>query len=72
MNLLNIPVIFIILEDVMIFPVFELVSFISRVMTLMPGDVIFIGTPEGVGPMVKGDVVEVLVEGSGGLQNKLL
>lgn len=60
------------LEDVMIFPVFEHVSFISRVMTLMPGDVIFTGTPEGVGPMVKGDVAEVLVEGSGGLQNKLL
>lgn len=56
----------------MIFPVFELVSFISRVMTLVPGDVIFTGTPEGVGPMAKGDTVKVMVEGIGGLQNKLV
>lgn len=56
----------------MIFPVFELVSFISRVMTLKPGDVIFTGTPEGVGPMAKGDIVKVVVEGIGGLQNKLV
>lgn len=56
----------------MIFPVFELISFISRVMTLTPGDVIFTGTPEGVGPMAKGDTVEVVVEGIGRLQNKLV
>lgn len=56
----------------MIFPIFELVSFISRVMTLNPGDVIFTGTPEGVGPMAKGDTVKVVVEGIGALQNKLV
>ena len=56
----------------MIFPIFELVSFISRVMTLQPGDVIFTGTPEGVGPMAKGDIVKVVVEGIGALQNKLV
>ena len=56
----------------MIFPVFELISFVSRVMTLMPGDVIFTGTPQGVGPMAKGDTVKVVVEGIGELQNKLI
>ncbi len=56
----------------MIFPVPELVSFISRVMTLLPGDVILTGTPEGVGPMKAGDVVEVVVEGIGSLFNKVV
>lgn len=56
----------------MIFSVYELVSFISRIMTLAPGDVIFTGTPEGVGPMEKGDTVKVVIEGIGGLQNKLV
>jgi 2-keto-4-pentenoate hydratase/2-oxohepta-3-ene-1,7-dioic acid hydratase in catechol pathway len=43
----------------MIFPVPELIAFISRVMTLEPGDLISTGTPPGVGPLVSGDGVEV-------------
>jgi 2-keto-4-pentenoate hydratase/2-oxohepta-3-ene-1,7-dioic acid hydratase in catechol pathway len=46
-----------------------LVSFISRIMTLYPGDVIATGTPAGIGPMEVGDRVEVVIEGIGGLVN---
>lgn len=55
----------------MIFPVPRLVSFISRVMTLTPGDVIMTGTPEGVGPMMVGDTVKVTVDGIGSLTNRI-
>jgi 2-keto-4-pentenoate hydratase/2-oxohepta-3-ene-1,7-dioic acid hydratase in catechol pathway len=40
-------------------------------MTLLPGDVILTGTPEGVGPMQVGDEVEVAIEGLGTLTNKV-
>jgi 2-keto-4-pentenoate hydratase/2-oxohepta-3-ene-1,7-dioic acid hydratase in catechol pathway len=53
----------------MIFPVATLLAFISGVMTLEPGDLVSTGTPEGVGPLVVGDVVEVEVEGVGALSN---
>ncbi len=53
----------------MVFDVFELVSFISSVMTLKPGDVIATGTPAGVGQLRHGDVVEVEIEGIGVLRN---
>ncbi|MHB9095951.1 MAG: fumarylacetoacetate hydrolase family protein [Eubacteriales bacterium] len=56
----------------MIFPVPLLVSFITGIMTLLPGDIILTGTPEGVGPMNVGDTVKVVVEGLGGLQNHVL
>ncbi len=56
----------------LIFPVAALVSFISRIMTLLPGDVIATGTPSGVGPMQPGDVVEIRVEGIGTLKNRLV
>jgi 2-keto-4-pentenoate hydratase/2-oxohepta-3-ene-1,7-dioic acid hydratase in catechol pathway len=49
----------------------ELLSFISKVMTLEPLDVITTGTPEGIGPMQKGDIVEVEVEGIGVLRNQV-
>jgi len=52
-----------------IFKVEKLVSFISQVMTLMPGDVIATGTPKGIGPMQKGDKIEVRIEGIGSLVN---
>jgi 2-keto-4-pentenoate hydratase/2-oxohepta-3-ene-1,7-dioic acid hydratase in catechol pathway len=55
----------------MVFNVFELVSFLSAVMTLSPGDVIVTGTPPGVGPVVPGDTVEVEIEGIGILKNKV-
>jgi 2-keto-4-pentenoate hydratase/2-oxohepta-3-ene-1,7-dioic acid hydratase in catechol pathway len=53
----------------LIFPVFELVSFISQVMTLLPGDVIATGTTAGVGPMQPSDIVEITIEGIGTLRN---
>lgn len=53
----------------MIFSVYELVSFTSKVMTLLPGDVIATGTPSGVGRMKPGDTVEVRIEGIGSLVN---
>jgi 2-keto-4-pentenoate hydratase/2-oxohepta-3-ene-1,7-dioic acid hydratase in catechol pathway len=53
----------------LIFPVYELVSFISQVMTLLPGDVIATGTTSGIGPMQPGDIVEVTIEGIGTLRN---
>lgn len=54
----------------MIFPVEELVSYISQVMTLEPMDVIATGTPSGVGPMEHGDLVEAGIEHIGVLQFK--
>ena len=48
-----------------------LVSFVSAVMTLRPGDVVATGTPSGVGPMKPGDVVEVRIEGIGTLRNSV-
>ena len=53
----------------MVFPVLELISFISRVMTLLPGDLISTGTPEGVGPLLSGDQVEIEIGGLGVLRN---
>ncbi len=53
----------------MIFNVYELVSFISGIMTLLPGDVIATGTPSGVSKMEVGDVVEVTIEEIGTLRN---
>jgi 2-keto-4-pentenoate hydratase/2-oxohepta-3-ene-1,7-dioic acid hydratase in catechol pathway len=51
----------------MIFKIPELVAYISRVMTLEPGDLIATGTPEGVGPLVHGDTHDVVVQGIGKL-----
>jgi len=53
----------------LVFPVPALLRFISQVMTLLPGDLIFTGTPAGVGPLADGDVVEVEIEGIGTLRN---
>jgi len=47
----------------------ELIEWISRVMTLLPGDVILTGTPAGVGPMTAGQTVAVTIEGLGTLTN---
>jgi len=56
----------------MIFDVTTLVSHVSSVMTLLPGDVILTGTPEGVGPMNPGDEVDVTIDGIGTLTNKVV
>jgi len=56
----------------MVFDVASLVAYVSSVMTLLPGDVILTGTPEGVGPMNVGDEVEVTVSGIGSLTNRVV
>jgi len=53
----------------LIFPVDALVSFISNIMTLLPGDVIATGTPSGIGRMLPDDIVEVKIEHIGTLRN---
>ena len=55
-----------------IFSVPELVSFISRIMTLNPGDVISTGTPAGTGEMKAGDQVEIVIENIGRLKNRVI
>jgi 2-keto-4-pentenoate hydratase/2-oxohepta-3-ene-1,7-dioic acid hydratase in catechol pathway len=55
--------------SLMAYPVAFIVRWISRVMTLYPGDLIATGTPAGVGPLVAGDIVEVSVGGVGVLRN---
>ena len=55
-------------SDMVFSPAF-LVAYVSRMMTLLPGDLILTGTPAGVGPLAPGDVVEVEIEGVGILRN---
>lgn len=55
----------------MIFDVYHLTSFVSCVMTLLPGDVITTGTPSGIGKMKPGNKVEVRIEGIGSLVNNV-
>ena len=55
----------------LIFDIPTLVAYITSAMTLLPGDVILTGTPEGVGPMKVGDEVEVSIAGLGTLTNKV-
>ena len=55
-----------------IFSLDAIIRYISRVMTLFPGDLIATGTPAGVGPLKAGDVVEVTVEGVGTLKNPVM
>jgi 2-keto-4-pentenoate hydratase/2-oxohepta-3-ene-1,7-dioic acid hydratase in catechol pathway len=56
----------------LIFGPHQLVSFISHVMTLLPGDVIATGTPSGIGPMAIGDRIDVVIEGIGTLSNTIV
>lgn len=56
----------------MVFDVVELVSWISSIMTLLPGDVILTGTPAGVGPLASGDHVTVSIAGIGSLTNPVV
>ena len=55
----------------MIFKVPEIINFVSRVMTLLPGDVILTGTPAGIGPMVAGGTATMSIEGLGELTNRV-
>jgi 2-keto-4-pentenoate hydratase/2-oxohepta-3-ene-1,7-dioic acid hydratase in catechol pathway len=54
-----------------VFPLDEIIRYVSQIMTLEPGDLIATGTPSGVGPLVAGDRVEVVVEGVGILSNSV-
>jgi 2-keto-4-pentenoate hydratase/2-oxohepta-3-ene-1,7-dioic acid hydratase in catechol pathway len=56
----------------MVFGVATLIEYITTFMTLLPGDVLLTGTPEGVGPLAAGDVVEVEVDGVGTLRNSVV
>jgi 2-keto-4-pentenoate hydratase/2-oxohepta-3-ene-1,7-dioic acid hydratase in catechol pathway len=58
--------------DEMVFPPDVLVSYISQVMTLQPGDIVLTGTPLGVGPLNIGDRVRVEIEGIGRLENTVV
>ena len=53
----------------LIFPIPQLIAFISGIMTLLPGDIISTGTPSGIGPLNAGDRVTIKVEGVGELTN---
>ena len=56
----------------MVFPIPELLSYISHIMTLEPGDLVATGTPAGVGPLAPGDVVEVVVGGVSRVTNPVI
>jgi 2-keto-4-pentenoate hydratase/2-oxohepta-3-ene-1,7-dioic acid hydratase in catechol pathway len=55
----------------MVFDVPFIIEFVTKVMTLLPGDVILTGTPSGIGPMSAGGEVEVAVQGLGSLKNRV-
>jgi 2-keto-4-pentenoate hydratase/2-oxohepta-3-ene-1,7-dioic acid hydratase in catechol pathway len=56
----------------MVFSPDILVSYISQVMTLLPGDVVLTGTPMGVGPIQVGDRIRIEIEGIGRLENTVV
>jgi 2-keto-4-pentenoate hydratase/2-oxohepta-3-ene-1,7-dioic acid hydratase in catechol pathway len=53
----------------MVFDIPTIIAFVTRVMTLLPGDLILTGTPSGIGPMIPGSKVSVAIEGIGELVN---
>ncbi len=56
----------------MVFTVPDIIAYVSSFMTLLPGDVILTGTPDGVGPMEVGDSVSVSIDGLGTLTNQVV
>lgn len=60
------------LSSDMVFPIPDLISFISASVTLEPGDVVITGTPEGVGPLAAGDLVEVEIVGWSTVRNTVM
>lgn len=56
----------------LVFPIPELLAYISRIMTLEPGDLVATGTPAGVGPLAPGDVVEVEIPGVSRVTNPVV
>ena len=57
--------------SLMVFPPAFLVAYVSRMMTLLPGDLILTGTPAGIGPLAPGDLVEVEIERVGVIANRV-
>lgn len=57
--------------SLLIHDVATLISYVTSVMTILPGDVLLTGTPEGIGPLVAGDSVSVTVKGIGTLTNRV-
>jgi 2-keto-4-pentenoate hydratase/2-oxohepta-3-ene-1,7-dioic acid hydratase in catechol pathway len=55
----------------MFFKVPEIIEFVTASMTLLPGDVILTGTPAGVGPVNRGGIVDVSIDGLGTLRNRV-
>ncbi len=55
----------------LIFDVPTILSYLSKVVTLSPGDVVLTGTPDGVGPLAPGDVIEVVIDEIGTLENRV-
>ena len=58
--------------SMMIFPVSRLISYVSKFITIEKGDIMATGTPEGIGPLVKGDVVVAKISGVGELRNRVV
>jgi 2-keto-4-pentenoate hydratase/2-oxohepta-3-ene-1,7-dioic acid hydratase in catechol pathway len=58
--------------SLMIHDITRLVTYVTAVMTMLPGDVLLTGTPEGIGPVVAGDSVSVNIEGIGALTNRVV
>ena len=56
----------------LLFPAAKLVSYMSEAMTLLPGDVIYSGTPAGVGPIAPGDTIDIEIAGIGVLSNSIV
>ena len=58
--------------SLLIHDIATLVSYVTAVMTMLPGDVLLTGTPAGIGPLVAGDSVAVSIEGIGALTNRVV
>jgi 2-keto-4-pentenoate hydratase/2-oxohepta-3-ene-1,7-dioic acid hydratase in catechol pathway len=58
--------------SLLIHDIVKLVTYVTAVMTMLPGDVLLTGTPEGIGPLAAGDIVSVSVEGIGALTNRVV
>jgi 2-keto-4-pentenoate hydratase/2-oxohepta-3-ene-1,7-dioic acid hydratase in catechol pathway len=58
--------------SLLIHDITTLVTYVTAVMTMLPGDVLLTGTPEGIGPVVAGDGVSVTIEGIGTLTNRVV
>ena len=57
--------------DQLIWPIAAMLAYIGEVMTLLPGDLVLTGTPAGVAPLVRGQTVEVTIDGVGTLRNRI-